>query len=264
MSMAVDTHIKEARARVRAEREAVDAKRDAFEAFVQRVEEAPIDRTAASSVGVTTVAGTQQRSTRTTDSGCGAVLTAFAETIRPHCVEDVDTGESLLETVRAEFTESIAVALAPTTGASFTSELKRTVVAEAETRRAEATAFDRALDREMSQLDDANEVVNGITDWLRRAEEPPASAIEFDALKLRHETLEDHRSRCDALARRRQAFLEEATNNGVKAGIRHRQLMPHLYDAPPVDHPVLATAAQLDSACKAYQRAVRDQLIRRD
>ena len=104
--MTVDTYVGQARTRVRAEQEAVDAKRDAFEAFVRRVREIPTDQTHASPVGVTTAAGTQQRSIRTTDSGCRDVLTAFAETIRPHSVEDFDTDEPLLETVLSEFTES--------------------------------------------------------------------------------------------------------------------------------------------------------------
>ena len=261
--MTPDTYIEPARARVRAEQDAVDAKCDAFEAFIERVKEISMDRPAAPSVGASTVAGIQQHSTRTTDSGCREVLTAFADTVRTHSVENANTDEPLLETVRAEFTESIAVALAPTTEASFTPELKETIIAETETRRAEATAFNRALDREMDQLDAADEVVDEITSWLLRSEEPPVSATGFDALKLRHETLDAHRSRCDAFVQRRQEFLEETTNNSIKAGIRHRQLMPYLYDELPVDHPVLATVAQLDAACKAYQRAVRDHLTRR-
>ena len=137
--MTPDTYIEPARARVRAEQDAVDAKCDAFEAFIERVKEISMDRPAAPSVGASTVAGIQQHSTRTTDSGCREVLTAFADTVRTHSVENANTDESLLETVRAEFTESIAVALAPTTEASFTHELKETIIAETETRRAEAT-----------------------------------------------------------------------------------------------------------------------------
>jgi flagellar biosynthesis/type III secretory pathway protein FliH len=261
--MTVDTYVGQARTRVRAEQGAIDAKRDAFETFVQRVREIPTHQNSAPPVGVTTVAGTQHRSNQTTDGGCRKVLAAFAETIRSHSVEDFDTDEPLLETVRAEFTESIAVTLAPTTEAPLTPELKEMIVTEAETRRAEAIAFDRALDRETKQLADADDVVEEITGWIIRSEEPPLSAIGFNALKLRHETLDRHRSRCETLAQRRQEFLEETTSNGTKAGVRHRQLMPYLYDELSVDYPVLATVAQLDAACREYQRAVRDQLTRR-
>jgi hypothetical protein len=261
--MTVDTYIGAARARVRAEQEAIDAKRDAFETFIKRVEEISIEQPTASSIGMTTTVGTQQRSTQTTDSGCRKVLTAFADTIRPHSIEDIDTDEPLLETIRTEFTDSIAVALAPATEASFTPELKQALVAETEARRTEATVFNQALDREMDQLDRADNIVDRITGWLDRSREPPVSAIGFNALKLRHETLDNHRSRCDEFAQHRQEFFEETTNNGIKAGIRHRQFIPHLYGELPVDHPVLATVAQLDAACKKRQRAVRDQLTRR-
>ncbi|OYR50821.1 hypothetical protein [Halorubrum sp. Ea8] len=56
------------------------------------------------------------------DARCREVRRAFHETARPHSLADVDDAdaESLLETVRSEFTESVAVALAPTTDASST------------------------------------------------------------------------------------------------------------------------------------------------
>jgi hypothetical protein len=49
----------------------------------------------------------------------------------------------VLDTIREEFTDAIAVALAPTTEASFTAELKQMVLAEAWSRRAEATALQK-------------------------------------------------------------------------------------------------------------------------
>lgn len=260
--MDINTHIGSARACVHAEQEAIDAKQDAFEAFMQRIREIPTDHAPASSTGVATVAGARRRSTSMTDSGCQKVLTAFAETVRPHSIDDVDADEPLLETVRSEFTESIAVALAPTTEASFTPELEEILLAEVETRQAAATAFNRALDREITQLDRADEVVDEITGWMLRSEEPPLSAIEFNALKLRHEALDRHRARCDDLVQRRQEFFDETTSNGVKAGICHRQCVPYLYDELPVDYPVLATSAGLNAACVEYQRAVRDHLTR--
>jgi hypothetical protein len=260
--MNVDTRIDRARKRVRGEREAVDAKIEALDAFVGRIEElAPDPNSAASSV--TATVGAQSRVASAADSRCRRVRTAFAETIRPHSVDDTDGDEPLLETIREEFTETIAVALAPTTDAPFTPGLKRAIVAQAEARRAEATAFARALDRETDQLDAAGETVDEITGWIGRSEEPPPSDVGFNALKLRHETLERHRNRCETLARDRQEFLGETTNNGIEAGIRHRQLMPYLYATLSVDHPVLATVVRLDAACEEYQRIIRDHLTRR-
>ncbi|WP_181691284.1 hypothetical protein [Natronomonas sp. LN261] len=261
--MNIDTHIDRARTRVRDEQAAVDAKIDAFDAFAGRIEDVSTAPTPTTSTGVTTAAGMQPCVTAAADSRCRQVRTAFAETICPHSVDDPDDGGSLLTTIREEFTETIAVALAPTTEASFTPELKRAIVTETKARRAEAAALDRALDRETKQIHAAGDVVDEITGWIVRSDEPPLSAIGFNALRLRYETLEDHRARCEALARRRQAFFERTTNNGIEAGIRHRRLVPYLYNALPVDHPVLAAAAQLDSACREYQRAVCDHLTRR-
>lgn len=260
--MNVDTHVDRARRRVRSEREAVDAKIEAFEAFLGRIEELSAEPNLAAS-SATTAVGTQPHVTAGGEGRCRQVRTAFAETIRPHSVDDTDGAESLLETIREEFTETIAVALVPTTDAPFTPGLKGAIVAQAEARRAEATAFARALDRETDQLDAAGDAADEITGWIDRSEEPPPSAVGFNALKLRHETLDRHRTRCETLARDRQEFLEETTNNGIEAGIRHRQLVPYLYGPLSVDHPVLATVVRLDAACEEYQRVLRDHLTRR-
>lgn len=261
--MPVETYFDRARERVRAERGAVDAKLDALERFVDRVRELPPDRTGTSSSGLTATTGVHRRASSTTTGNCQRVRAAFAETVRPHSVDDVDDPESLLETVRAEFTETIAVALAPTTEASFTPELKATVLSEAETRRTEAGALDRALAREATQLDEASDVVDELLAWIADADETRLSAVDFDGLRRRHETLADYRGRCETLAEQRQAFLAGTTSNGVEAGIRHRELVPYLYRDFPVDHPLLATVARLDATCEDCQRTVRDHLTRR-
>lgn len=75
----------------------------------------------------------------TDERGCRRVRRAFEETVRPHSTADVENGEPLLESVRAD--------------------------------------------------------------------ETPLSALGFETLRCRHETLADHRERCQRLADRRQAFL---------------------------------------------------------
>lgn len=260
--MSIDTYVQRARRHVRSEREAASAKREAFDAFVDEVRDVATASANASSAGVTT-AGVQRRGTSANESRCRAVRTAFAETVRPHSVDDLDGDESLLETIRAEFTEPIAVALAPTTAAAFTDDLRERVVAEARARRTETAAFERALDREADQLDEAAETVDEVVGWLVDADETPLTDLGFDALARRHERLAARRARCEEVAERRQAFLEATTSNGAEAGVRHRQLLAYLYDDFAVDHPVLATVADLDATCMECQRAVRDHLTRR-
>ena len=74
----------------------------------------------------------------------------------------------MLDTIREELTDAIAVALAPTTDASFTPELKQLVVTEAHSRRAEAAALQKALCREDPHLDEAAGTVDAIIAWVRR------------------------------------------------------------------------------------------------
>lgn len=262
--MAGDTYIERAQARVRAEQEAIDAKLDAYETFISRVRNVQADQTPSSAAGITPATGGTHLSTDATGTDrCRTVQTAFAETIRPHSVADTDGSESLLETIREEFTDAVAVALAPTTETSFTPELKQMVLAEARSRSSEAAALQKALNREGAQLANAATAVDTITAWIVEANETPLIDLGFDALKQRHETLASHRDCCEDVARGRQAFLRRTTNQGIDTGVRHQSLMPYLYQDFPVDHPVLATVAKLNKTCQERQRAVRDHLVRR-
>jgi hypothetical protein len=228
--MVVDTYIEQARTRARSEQEAIAEMQDAYETFINRVQQLQPEQTASSVAGLTTAGGATHRSADASSAdGCRPVRRAFAETIRPHSVADLNEAESLLETIREEFTGAIAVALAPTTEASFTPELKQMVLAEAQSRQAEATALQKALEREEAHLDDAGTAVNDIIAWIVDANETPLTDLGFDALQQRHETLASHRDRCENVARDRQEFLQKTTNNGVDAAVSHKSLIPYLY-----------------------------------
>ncbi|WP_435197445.1 DUF7260 family protein [Natronomonas sp. EA1] len=262
--MVVDSPLDEARATVRTELEATDGKLDAFETFIRRVREIRPQHPSASTVGPTTAGGSTRLSMETPGANrCRTVRTAFDETVRAHSVADIDTAEPLLETIREEFTDAIAVALAPTTDASFTPDLKRAVIEEAQSRRAEAEAFRTALAREHEQLDEAAAVVDETIAWIEDVNGTPLTDLGFDSLRDRHETLAAYRDQCATVARARQAFLQETTANGMDAGVRHRRLVSYLYPELPVDYPVLAGIATLDETCRECQRAVREHLSRR-
>jgi hypothetical protein len=261
--MPVQTHIDRARTRVRTEREAVDAKLDAIDAFVDRIGDLPTESIPSATTETITTRGGLVRVESANEDRCRTVRTVFAETIRPHSVADVDDSEPLLETVRSQLSDGIAVALAPTTDTSFTAELKQAILSAAATLRAETDVLRQALVREDARLDTAGETVDEITAWIAEADETPLIDLGFEALQQRHETLARHRDRCAQLTEQRQAFLQETTNEGVDIGIRHQRLIPYLYQEFPVDHPLLATFVQLDDACATCQRAVRQHLIRR-
>ena len=91
-----------------------------------------------------------------------------------------------------------------------------------------------------------DEIIAGICD----TNGTPLTDLGFDGLKRRREPRGSHRDRCDEVAQDRQRFLQRTTNNGFEAGVRHRNLIPYLYQDFSVDHPVLATVTTLDEACR--------------
>jgi hypothetical protein len=260
--MPVPTHVDQARTRVQAEQDLVAEKIDAFDSFIGRVADLSPDPTP-SSAGMVATTGARFHADQVADDHCRTVRTAFAETVRPHSVADVDGSESLLETMRETLTDTIALALTPATEASFTPELKQMVISKTRARQAEAAALHEALGREGMHLADVGATVDDITAWIVEADETPLTNLDFDALKRRHETLASHRDRCETLVHRRQQFLGETTNNGIDAGVRHERLIPNLYQDLPVNYPVLATVAKLDAICDECQRTVRDHMVRR-
>lgn len=261
--MPVDTHIDDAASRVRSERDAIEAKIDAIERFADRVGELSPEPTPPTAQRAAVGTGMGSRGSHSTKDRCRVVRRAFDETIRPHSVEDVDDSESIHETIRAEFSESLAVALAPTTETSFSPTLKRAILSEAGARRAETDVLCRALEREVSHLDDWCAAVDDITEWVATTDQTPLVDLGFDALRRRHETLAAHRDRCEDIARKRQAFLRRTTSRGGEIALGHENLIPYLYEDFPVDHPVLATVARLDETCADCQRIVRQRLVRR-
>lgn len=261
--MAIETHVDRALARVASEREAFDAKLDAYEAFVDRVEELAVESRPSAPRGVVTTTGTGLHGGGSTNGQCRAVRTVFAETVRPHSVEDVEEAEPLLATIGHELTESIAVALAPTTDTGFTDELKHTVLSEVAERRTETEVLCRALEREASRLTAAVDTVDTVSEWIVEADETPLTDLDFDALERRHRTLERFRARCDDRAAQRQEFLQGTTNQGPEVGVQHTEFVEYLYQGFPTTHPVLSTLVRLDTSCATCQRAVRDHLVRR-
>jgi hypothetical protein len=263
--MLTETHIDHARDRVQAEQEAVDAKQAAFGSFINHVEDMSSEPAQSLSLGMRAAAGAQLQQGTSGTNRCREVRTAFGETVQPHSTADIDgTGpEPLLETIRHELSEAIAVALAPTTETSLTADIQRVVLTEADTRRTETIALGRALGREETVLEDATETVDTITAWIADANETPLTDRDFEALQDHHETLATHRRSCEELIYERQTFLQGATSLAAEAGVHHQSLVPYLYQDFPIDYPVLVTAVRLDSTCAECQRAVRDHLVRR-
>ena len=266
--MSQTTYIDAASDLVDAERTAAEAKRDGMESFVEWVADLSAESSPAGGPGVAGAGGLAQRTESSAVGGCEPIRTAFAETVHPHAVAGEDVGatpesEPLTAAIRREFTESIAVALAPASTVPFSPGLKRGVLTEARRRRSELDVLCRALDRESESLEAAADTVMSVASWIAAADETPLSELGFDALRRRHEVLAAHRDRCDEAAAGRQSVLGSTTAIGADAGLRHRDLVGSVYDGLSVGHPVLTTLVRLDDACQECQQAVRAHLVRR-
>ena len=249
--MTPSTYVGRASERVARECADIEAKREVYDRFRSRLRTIS-PRTAVTGTGPgpgeVLVSSTDGQATR-------SIRKAFDETVAT-AYED----RSTMDLLATELGEGVATALA--TGAA-SSSLRSAVRSAIDQRRAELAAMDRALDAEAESLERAAETIGSIREWLVGVNETPLSACGFEELRTYHERLTGFRADCDALIADRQDHLGRTTSVDGQAGVRHRDLLAHLYEPFPIDHPVLVTGTRLDGVCGDCQRAVRDHLVRR-
>lgn len=268
--MSVRTHIWQALDRVEDEQEHVVEKQTAFDEFEQTVgdlsvappssEIGALQASAGGSLGVSiaTTHGTQP-----SEDHCQHVREAFAETVRPYSIQDLDEPESVVETIAEEFGKDLAMIFAPGSGGQFTAPTKQALVSAVAERQQELAVIERALDAEEESLRSASDEIEGIIGWLAETNETRMINLGFETLQTHHEELATHRDRCDEIAGDRQEFLHGTTSRDAAVGLTHRSLVEYLYVELPVDYPVLVTVTRLDDVCVDCQRVVRDQFVRR-
>lgn len=256
--MSVETHLHRARERVANEREAVTDKRDALDRFADRIRQQSPSGSPAEPSGRPTGGGVTASAVSGTTDELEAVRTAFAETVCAHTTHD-----SVLTALQRELGEEAALALAPTTNAAFTPQIKRELLSRTAARQHELAATLTALDGEASGLEDHQETVDDLVSWLTEADETPLSDLGFDRLRVRHDRLTEFRADCVACLDDRQAWLASTTSEGGQVGVTHRSLVESLYEDFPVEYPVLATVTRLVSVCEDAQETVRAHLVRR-
>ncbi|EMA44894.1 DUF7260 family protein [Halococcus saccharolyticus] len=271
--MTVETHVRQALDRVRDEQAVVTEKQTAYGRFVREIEQLSVDTpsgtqaTRQATAGQQTTAGsvaTMQSSGTGGSDRCERVREQFATTVRPHSTADVDDGETLLEAIAAELSEQVAVALAPQNATvGFTAGIKNGVLSEVTQRRSELRAMERALDREAESLVEATDTLDDVLGWIVEVNETPLTELGFEALRARHDRLDEFREECATVARDRQSVLRATTTGDGEAGIAHQDLAACLYDAFPVAYPILSTVARVIEVCDRCQRAIRAHLVRR-
>ena len=258
----VETHITAAQERVEREQEHVAGERRAYKRFrseVAAISPTPPGTASGRAGGVVSTLGAGDAGS----GDCRRLREAFAETVRPYSVEDVADKEPLLETLREELGDSIALALAPSTDHGVTPQVKGAIAAETGERLQELDAMAAAVKREESSLADAAADVEAVTEWLIEADETALSTLGFDELRARYERLESEEERCRERLRERQRLLHSTCGGDAHVTLRQRAVAEFLYRSFPVRYPVLSTVTRLLESLSECKRAVRAHLLRR-
>ncbi len=256
--MTVETHLNRARELVASERTTIADKHDAFGSFTERVSDLSAGGPQVEQVGQAVAGGISAKSVGHGTDQRERVRSAFAETVGQY------TGAgSVLASLQQELGEEVALALAPTTNASFTPQLQQQLLSRITAREQELVVTDSALERELNSVEEHLEAVDSAVTWLVETDETPLSEVGFDTLQSRHEQLDEFRQVCIERTESRQELLAATTSQSGRVGVSHRSLVGSLYEDFPVDYPVLATIARLLDVCDKAQQAVRAHLARR-
>lgn len=246
---------------VTTEQDQINNKLKAFDRFAVGVNRISTD-TQIESSGSNTACEARQKSlsvdlnnTSAKDSRIETVRSLFSETVRPHSVEDIEQSEPLLVTIREEFSEEIALALAPSTSQPFTKNLKSAILSSVKQCRYELKAMDRGLVVEKNNLETAISLNETLHQWLN-AETQPTELADFDSLKTRHEQLDEFRAEWEQLVTERQTTIHTTTNSNFSASMPHDALVEYIYQPLPVTYPVLSAGAKLIISCEERQQAI--------
>ncbi|SFG64425.1 hypothetical protein SAMN04488063_2702 [Halopelagius inordinatus] len=249
-----------ARRDARNEHRVVSKQRDAFRRFKSHVE-----ATSATTIeGACSDGGGPAGWTATRSSSgdaCRTVRRAFAELVQPHVTESDDENPSVHQTIAAELTEEVAVALAAKGGGNqFTPQLKRAILDHTAQRLAENTVMVRVLERERTSLDEAVDDLKAARGRLPATDEATLILADTDDLLEMREELAAVESRLDGVAERRQEVLRHVSATGLKAGIRHDAVVEYLSSDRAVTYPVLSVVGRLTARCEKKRDAVHDAL----
>lgn len=250
-----------ARRDARDEQRVVSNQRDAFRRFKNHVE----TTSATTMDGFGSNAGgpagwTASRSASGGDA-CRTVRRAFADLVQPHVTESDDEDPSVHETIAAELTEEVAVALAAEGGGNqFTPQLKRAVLEHTEQRLAENTVMGRVLERERASLDEAVDDLKEAKERLPATDEATLILADTDDLLEMREELAAVESLLDGVADERQEVLRHVSATGLKAGIRHDAVVEYLSSDRAVTYPVLWAVGELTARCEKKREAVHEAL----
>jgi hypothetical protein len=240
-----------ARDAVATERSLVEAERDAFEAFDRRV--ADVGTVAASTSA--TPASTLLTDRRQSDRSLARVRAAYEETVMSVPHHDSEYGDTLAESLAADFGEQLAVALVE--GSTLPTEVRDAVRAAASAARRERREFLDVLDREDASLTRTAEDLAAVRTDLRALDDRPLSTRSFDDLRRLWNRVQALDARTDGIAMQRQETLR--SHRGELPGVP-ADLQEYLYADLSPTYPALAAIAATAADLRRARRRVERRL----
>jgi hypothetical protein len=233
------------------ERATIRDEYEALEAFDGRVAELP---TVTVSTGPPLVTDPQP-----SGQSLDRVRTAYAETVMATPHYETEYGDTVAESLAAEFGDDLAAALLG--GTALTPELRDAVRAATDAARQEREEFLEVLDREADSLSTAADDIADVAAAFESLDSRPIPARSFDDLHDRWSAIRELQARVDGIGMRRQETIRGHRTHlpGVPT-----DLAEYLYHDLSVSYPVLAAVAdlgeRLDGARDRVERALAESV----
>lgn len=236
------------------ERERTQSERDAFAAFARRIASidtspAPTPSPGAGGVTPMAVTGTDQR--------LGEVRDLYRDTVMAVGHYDEEYDETLQQNMTGEFGEDLAVAVCE--GSMFTPQLQQALVNQSQLARDRRDRFLDRLDRESTELTEADETASRIHATIRQLNETKLSDRPYEDLADLWQRLGELRAEIETLIDDRQRQLQR---NGDPSD-PDAAIQPYLYRTLDVTYPVLDTGTSLVRDIQQARRRVLRALTSR-
>ncbi|AXG10485.1 DUF7260 family protein [Haloplanus rubicundus] len=168
------------------------------------------------------------------------VRTAYAETVMSTSHYETEYGDTVAESLAAEFGDDLAAALLG--GTALTPELRDAVRAATDAARREREEFLDVLDREADSLSTAADDIADVTAAFESLDDRPVPARSFDDLHDRWATIRELQARVDGIGLCRQETIRGHRTHlpGVPT-----DLSEYLYADLSSSYPALASVADL-------------------
>jgi hypothetical protein len=238
-----------ARRLVREERRVTERQQRGFEQFRRTVADVePASPADAAGATGSVSPGWTTGSAASVDTRCRRVRAAFEEQIMPH-VDDEAT--DVYETLAAELSGDIAVALASEGGGNqFTEPLRRAILEHVDQRLAESRVMVRALAQERTALDDAIGTLKAVSESIPAVDESVRILCADGELWERRTRIVSLEAEIDRAVRERQSTLDDVTATDIKAGISHDTVVEYLFADHDTTYPALDALARGARECR--------------